>query len=385
MFDALPPGLPRLISIGRLDITSEGLSLLTNDGGLARASNFRPAAGCAAIAPGRAAGSIQARLDALKDGLTVEGVRYGPIEASLDRPQGRRRRANLWLTLSLAEGKNREVRRVLEALGLTVNRLIRVAYGPFALDRLAAGAVEEVAPPAIRETLAHVIAPASLPTGRGPSMSQPSPWPNRNGPADRPRARRLLAARSRRKPSTSPDGPSPSGVLPALTRPPRPASLRPVAGGVALPRLIALLPPLRSGLRQGMGPSGAGPRQRAGPANSPDFTRAQRRRGVKARHGFGDDDIADDQGHVLEHRGQGKVACCGGRLQESSRLDEEHDQYVVGGVGAGGELNAAQTQRHVGEAGAHQGAGEKGVDGEIEVQAGEDNCGEAYEDNRPAG
>jgi 23S rRNA pseudouridine2605 synthase len=165
VFDALPSGLPRLISVGRLDITSEGLLLLTNDGALARCLEL-PSSGWVRRYRARARGRIdQTRLDALKDGLTVEGVRYGPIEATLDRPRDGPGGANIWLTLTLAEGKNREVRRVLEALGLTVNRLIRVAYGPFALGDLAAGAVEEVAPPSIRETLAHVIAPASLPTG----------------------------------------------------------------------------------------------------------------------------------------------------------------------------------------------------------------------------
>jgi 23S rRNA pseudouridine2605 synthase len=165
VFDALPSGLPRLISVGRLDITSEGLLLLTNDGALARCLEL-PSSGWVRRYRARARGRIdQARLDALKDGLTVEGIRYGPIEASLDRPREGPAGANVWLTLTLAEGKNREVRRVLEALGLTVNRLIRVAYGPFALDSLAASAVEEVAPPAIRERLGHIIAPANLPRG----------------------------------------------------------------------------------------------------------------------------------------------------------------------------------------------------------------------------
>jgi 23S rRNA pseudouridine2605 synthase len=165
VFRALPPGLPRLISVGRLDITSEGLLLLTNDGGLARALEL-PSSGWARRYRARARGRVdQARLDRLKDGITIEGVRYGAIEASLDKAREGPGGANLWITLTLAEGKNREVRRVLEALGLTVNRLIRVAYGPFALGTLSPGAVEEVGPRAIREQLGALIAPGNLPKG----------------------------------------------------------------------------------------------------------------------------------------------------------------------------------------------------------------------------
>jgi 23S rRNA pseudouridine2605 synthase len=168
VFDALPAGLPRLISVGRLDLSSEGLLLLTNDGGLARALEL-PSSGWKRRYRARAMGRVDpARLEALKDGITVEGVRYGPIEASLDKLKEGPRGANLWITLVLAEGKNREVRRVLEALGLKVNRLIRVAYGPFALGTLEPGAVEEVGPRVVREQLAEMIAPASLPTGERP-------------------------------------------------------------------------------------------------------------------------------------------------------------------------------------------------------------------------
>jgi len=165
VFDALPPGLPRLISVGRLDLNSEGLLLLTNDGGLSRALEL-PSSGWNRRYRARAWGRIdQARLDTLKDGLTVEGVRYGPIEATLDKAKEGPTGANLWITVTLAEGKNREVRRVLEALGLTVNRLIRLAYGPFALGTLEVGAVEEVGPRVIREQLAGLVSPANMPTG----------------------------------------------------------------------------------------------------------------------------------------------------------------------------------------------------------------------------
>jgi 23S rRNA pseudouridine2605 synthase len=140
VFDRLPPGLPRLISVGRLDITSEGLLLLTNDGGLARKLEL-PANGWLRRYRARAHGAVEpGRLAALTEGVTVDGVRYGPMEARLDRTQG----SNAWLTISLAEGKNREVRRVLEHLGLSVSRLIRIAFGPFQLGQLARGEVSEI-------------------------------------------------------------------------------------------------------------------------------------------------------------------------------------------------------------------------------------------------
>ena len=149
IFAKLPKRLPRLISVGRLDLNSEGLLLLTNDGGLARALEL-PSTGWLRRYRVRALGRVtQEALDGLQRGITVAGVRYGPIEAALDREQG----ANVWLTVSLREGKNREVRRVLEHLGLKVNRLIRVSYGPFELGELDDGAVEEVETQDLRKAL----------------------------------------------------------------------------------------------------------------------------------------------------------------------------------------------------------------------------------------
>lgn len=140
VFEALPQDMPRVISVGRLDLNTEGLLLLTNDGALARHLES-PATAWLRRYRVRANGKVtQGQLDALADGVTVERIRYGPIEAKLDRTQG----ANLWLTLALREGKNREVRRIMEHLGLTVSRLIRVSFGPFALGDLESGAVEEV-------------------------------------------------------------------------------------------------------------------------------------------------------------------------------------------------------------------------------------------------
>jgi 23S rRNA pseudouridine2605 synthase len=174
VFDHLPGGLPRLISVGRLDINSEGLLLLTNDGGLARALEM-PATGIVRRYRARARGRVtQERLDTLKNGITVEGVHYGAIEATLDKAKEGPQGANLWITVVLAEGKNREVRRVLEALGLKVNRLIRLSYGPFALGTLLPGEVEEVGPRVIREQMAEHIAPQNLPKGDRPLWKKPA-------------------------------------------------------------------------------------------------------------------------------------------------------------------------------------------------------------------
>lgn len=140
VFSVLPRNLPRLIAVGRLDINTEGLLLLTNDGGLARVISL-PDTGWLRRYRVRCYGEIsQAVLDTLREGITVDNMHYGPIEATIDREKG----DNVWLTLGLREGKNREVKRVLEHLGLQVNRLIRLSFGPFQLNELDVGAVEEV-------------------------------------------------------------------------------------------------------------------------------------------------------------------------------------------------------------------------------------------------
>jgi 23S rRNA pseudouridine2605 synthase len=157
IFAALPKDLPRLLSVGRLDISTEGLLLLTNDGGLARVLEL-PQTGWLRRYRVRALGKVMQRdLDRLRDGVTVDGMQYGPIEATLDREQG----SNVWLTFAIREGKNREVRNVLGHLGLQVNRLIRVSFGPFQLGELAEGAVEEVRSRVLRDQLgARVVAEA---------------------------------------------------------------------------------------------------------------------------------------------------------------------------------------------------------------------------------
>ncbi len=147
-------GLPRVITVGRLDINTEGLLLLTNDGGLKRVLEL-PSTGWLRKYRVRAFGSIdQARLDTLKAGMTVDGVTYGPIEAVLERVQG----GNVWLLVSLREGKNREVKNVLGALGLVVNRLIRVSYGPFQLGDMPVGAVSLVKAKVLRDQLGDRLA-----------------------------------------------------------------------------------------------------------------------------------------------------------------------------------------------------------------------------------
>jgi 23S rRNA pseudouridine2605 synthase len=149
----LPKDLPRLISVGRLDLNTEGLLLLTNDGGLARVLEL-PETGWLRRYRVRAHGRVtQAALDALRGGVEIAGMHYGAIEATLDREQG----ANIWLTFSIREGKNREVRNVLEHLGLQVNRLIRLSFGPFQLAEMREGAVEEVRTRTLREQLGERI------------------------------------------------------------------------------------------------------------------------------------------------------------------------------------------------------------------------------------
>ncbi len=183
VFAGLPPDLPRVISIGRLDFNSEGLLLLTNAGTLARHLEL-PATGWLRRYRVRAHGRVaQEQLDALKAGVEIEGVRYGAIEATLDSVQG----ANAWLTVALREGKNREVRRVLSHLGLDVNRLIRISYGPFQLLDLKPGAVE----PVKRRVLAEQL---------GPGLSAEL---GLDGPAEAERARRT-ARKSGKAPGKAP-------------------------------------------------------------------------------------------------------------------------------------------------------------------------------------
>jgi 23S rRNA pseudouridine2605 synthase len=149
VFESLPPHLPRLISVGRLDLNTEGLLLLTNDGELSRFMEL-PSTGWIRRYKVRAYGHIsQERLTELSKGITIEGVKYAGIEATLEKQQG----DNAWMTIALKEGKNREIRRVCEYLGLRVNRLIRLSYGPFQLGNLPEGTVEEIKLKVMKEQL----------------------------------------------------------------------------------------------------------------------------------------------------------------------------------------------------------------------------------------
>ena len=189
IFQKLPQDLPRLVSVGRLDFNTEGLLLLTNDGALARVLEL-PATGWLRRYRVRAHGTVMAdKLDALRGGVTIDGIRYGAIEAALDRVQG----SNLWLTFAIREGKNREVRNVLGHLGLTVTRLIRVSYGPFQLGELAEGAVEEVPTRVLREQLGEKLAASS-----GVDFSAPLA-----APAPPPAAKRADARGAARPKTTS--------------------------------------------------------------------------------------------------------------------------------------------------------------------------------------
>ena len=185
MFQELPKSLPRVVTVGRLDLTTEGLLLLTNDGELARFLEL-PKSAMERTYRVRAKGTVTGqKIEELARGITVDGVTYQPIRAVFDREMG----ANSWLTVTLTEGKKREVRRALEALGLTVNRLIRVSYGPFHLTDLKPGQVEEIPGDILAQALEALGAPMAP---AAPPDTQPAPKSHlgRGPRADRLKARR---------------------------------------------------------------------------------------------------------------------------------------------------------------------------------------------------
>ena len=194
IFERLPKDMPRVVTIGRLDFNSEGLLLLTNDGELARRLEL-PATGWVRRYRVRVNGRVEAeRLPALANGITIDGVRYGSIRAALERQLA----SNAWLSIALSEGKNREVRRVCEHLGLPVQRLIRVAFGPFQLGNLPADATAETPAKVLREQLGGE---AGKRRDRPATSKKPPP----------PRPSPALGGRGGKKADRSPESPSPAG------------------------------------------------------------------------------------------------------------------------------------------------------------------------------
>jgi 23S rRNA pseudouridine2605 synthase len=242
VFEHLPEDLPRVMTIGRLDINTEGLLLLTNDGGLARVLEL-PATGWLRRYRVRAHGDVtQADLDKLKEGVAVDGVLYGPVEATLDRVQG----ANAWLMIGIREGKNREVKQVLGTVGLEVSRLIRISFGPFQLADLEPGEVREIRGRILRDQLGDRLADEAGCVFATGNDAEPRPAKPRktsvrtaaaSAAADKPRP-------SRARPLAG-DGPGRSDTGDRPARPPRAAAAgrragdRPLSGGGDGPRMVS--------------------------------------------------------------------------------------------------------------------------------------------------
>ena len=296
VFERLPPDMPRVISIGRLDLTTEGLLLLTNDGELARFLEL-PATGWTRRYRVRVFGEVdEKKLADLEKGPTIDGIKYGPIEAVLDRIQGR----NAWLTVSLKEGKNREIRKVMEGLGLQVNRLIRVAYGPFQLGKLEEGAVEEVPKRVVREQISRFFtgadpaeeakpkakaaaskaapkASANADAGvKAPAKAASKPrdakagWAKAAEPKSPPRprgpAKPAAAGAGAKSIGAKPTGAKPTGAKPAGSRPGT-LTLKGKPGGNP-----------QGPKPRGAGPGRSGPGKAGGGGERPERNRADRRR-----------------------------------------------------------------------------------------------------------
>ena len=195
--DKLPKDLAAVHPIGRLDFTTEGLLLLTNDGGLKRVLEL-PATGWLRRYRVRAFGKLdEAMLEKIGKGLTLDGVRYGAMEVTIERQKNPLKAENIWLTASLREGKNREVKKLLEAAGLAVNRLIRVSYGPFQLGELKSGEVKEVRGRVLRDQLGAKLIEASGARFDGPDRTTDTkPEPVRSRASARPKPMRTKPARN---------------------------------------------------------------------------------------------------------------------------------------------------------------------------------------------
>ncbi len=257
VFDHLPEGLPRVMPVGRLDLNSEGLLLLTNDGELKRRLEL-PATGWLRKYRVRVKGNpSDTDLAPLRQGITVEGEHFQPMTVTLDRSQG----ANAWLTVALREGKNREIRRAMSAIGLTVNRLIRTGYGPFRLGDLAPGAVEEVKAKVLRDQLGLEVSggPVDLPEPeRRAANPRRSASPSAEPGAKRPRKPQAPAAEGR-SPAPSRRGGGGSGEVSSGQGEPRSAqnSKAPQAG--PRPARAPRSPGSQDAARPQAGPAGGHP------------------------------------------------------------------------------------------------------------------------------
>ena len=214
VFEVLPQELPRVMSVGRLDINTEGLLLFTNDGGLARVLEL-PSTGWLRRYRVRAHGKItQAELDRLKDGIAVEGVLYGAIDAEIEHIQG----SNTWFSVALREGKNREIKKVFAALGLSVNRLIRISYGPFQLGDLPTGVAREIRSRTLREQLGEKLVKAADADFDAPIINHTPEIPRSEKKAADQGGKPKRARTAKPKPGTASDK-----VLDRLTTRPKPS------------------------------------------------------------------------------------------------------------------------------------------------------------------